>query len=941
MNSPKKILLIDGNSIINRAFYGVPLLTNRDGEYTNAVYGFMNIFFKFYDEEKPDCVVVAFDVKAKTFRHLKYDDYKGGRKAMPDELVPQIPLLKNLLRKMNIQTMELAGFEADDILGTLAAKAKAAELLPVIVSGDRDLLQLAGQETLIRIPKTKAGKTETENYYEGDVLSKIGVTPQEYIDVKALMGDLSDNIPGVPGIGEKTAVKIIQEYKTLENAIAHVSEIKPKKASENIALFAEQARFSRELSEICRTVPIEADFSALSPEAMYNRDALAEIIRLEFKSMTQRFMRLSTGENNSALSSGAPDMNMVINVEEANSVVKEIMAAGLASFFSVHISDRFLGVGVTYGTAADPLAEVGRGFLLSADLGAAGEESGLKNVFFKINGGFCGSPSNSLNGNPPDSPSNSLGALSERGLCEILKPFLESDIPKITFDSKKETVFFRKRGVAVNNIVFDGSLAGYVINASKSFSDYDGIAFEYFNKSYPSLEELTGKGKNKKKPEELTAGEIYDYAVNGANVLYLAHKPMKDTISKNGQDYLYERIELPLAGVLADMELTGIKVDRNMLIEFGNMLNIRIGELQNAIYDLTGEIFNINSPSQLGVVLFEKLNLPFGKKNKTGYSTSADILEKLKFKHPSVSKILEYRTYTKLKSTYADGLLSVINPADSKIYTTFNQTGTATGRLSSSEPNLQNIPIRLELGRELRKAFVPADDSFVFMDADYSQIELRILAHMSGDTRLIEAFRNNADIHTLTASQVFGMHPDLVTSRQRSSAKAVNFGIIYGMGGFSLSEDIGITKKEADKYIEGYFKTYPQVKEFLDSVVESAKKSGYAQTIWGRKRAIPEIMSSSFFERSFGERVAMNTPVQGSAADIIKMAMVNVHKKLKENGLKSRIILQVHDELLLEVKKDERAPVKHILKDEMENCAKLSVPLVAEVHEGENWYATK
>ncbi|MDR1687522.1 MAG: DNA polymerase I [Clostridiales bacterium] len=897
----KKLMLLDANSLVNRAFYAIPVLTNKEGEFTNAVYGFLNIFFKLVDEEKPDYIAACFDVKAKTFRHEKYEEYKGGRKVMPEELRPQIPLLKNLLQKMNIKIFELEGFEADDIIGTLAVKAEQAGLFPVIVSGDKDLLQLASDKILVRLPKTKSGKTETENYYAADVAEKIGVTPREYIEVKALMGDSSDNIPGVAGIGEVTAVKIIQQYKTVENAILNAASIKPKKASENLITYADTARLSRELSEICLTVPVEFNPENCAANNMFNEQARAEILRLDFKSMVQRFALENPQTDNTA-----QHISVISSAENAEKYIAEILESELISLYSVSIKS-----GVISGTAGKAANNSGTAFYgVSVTYGAE------KSVFFAVSAN-----------------------LSEASLNTLLQPIFESEVPKILLDSKKEIVRLKRHGISINNIVFDSMLAGYVLNSAKSSYNYDDIAFDFLNESYPSLEEKTGKGK--KGANNLTSEEIADYAVKNSEVIYRAYKPMKNLISENNQDYLYYEIELPLSRVLADMEEYGIKVDKEKLREFGTVLDGFISVLQSEIYDLCGEEFNINSPSQLGVILFEKLALKGSKKTKTGYSTSADVLEKLANSHPVVPKILEYRSYTKLKSTYADGLLAVINPHDNKIHSTFNQSVTTTGRISSAEPNLQNIPIRLEFGRNLRKVFIPSDESFIFMDADYSQIELRVMAHMSADEVLIDAFKNDIDIHTLTASQVFDTPIEEVTKQQRGSAKAVNFGIIYGISGYSLSEDIGISKKEADRYIKEYFETYPQVKKFLDSSVAFAAQNGYAQTIFSRRRAIPEIMTQNFFEKSFGERVAMNMPVQGTAADIIKIAMVKVHSKLAAQNLKSRLILQVHDELLLEVKKDEREKVSAILKEEMENAAQLLVPLVAEVHEGENWYETK
>ena len=745
---PSKILLIDGHSILFRSFYALPLLTNPQGEYTNAVYGFMNILLKLLDEESPDKLAVAFDLPSPTFRHKKFDGYKGTRKPTPPEFSPQVPLLMNLLTAMNIPIITCPGYEADDILGTLASRASGLGYMPVIISGDRDLLQLASEQVKIRIPKTKG----IEDYHAADVIEKYSVTPKEFIDVKALMGDASDNIPGVPGIGEKTAAKIIAVYGSVENAIAHANEIKPKKASENLAAFAKQALLSKELVTILLDVPVKFDFDAPAPN-MWNDNALAEVKRLNFKSLIARFSK--------------PAGNL-------------------------------------------------------ANVDAKSSDSG-------------------------DLPNN---------------------------------------GVKSDNLEF--VLASYILN--EPVSDY---------------------------------------------------KTMRRKLEENGQTYLYEQIELPLSAVLADMERIGIKIDKQALIAYGAALDTQIDILTGEIFELTGEIFNINSPAQLSVILFEKLGLKGSKKTKSGYSTAADVLEKIKSRHPVIPKILAYRSHTKLKSTYVDGLLPLIDPADSRIRSTFNQVLTSTGRISSAEPNLQNIPTRMPLGRELRKVFVPENDNFIFMDADYSQIELRVLAHMSGDEALISAFRQNQDIHSLTASQVFATPLDRVQPNQRHAAKAVNFGIIYGISAFGLSQDLNITRMEAQMYIDSYFRQYPKVKEFMDKTIAFAKQNGYVETIFKRRRLIPELMSSNHITRSFGERAAMNMPIQGTAADIIKIAMVRCAARLKEEGLTSRLILQVHDELLLEVKKSEADAVRTLLKEEMENAAKLSVPLEVDLHEGATWYDAK
>ncbi len=892
-----KIMLIDGNSIINRAFYALPILTNKEGQFTNAVYGFLNIILKLYDTEAPSYIAVAFDLKAKTFRHDQFEGYKGTRKSMPDELRQQLPILKNLLEKMEIKIFQLEGYEADDILGTLAKASEQMGMTPVVVSGDRDLLQVATDKTKIVIPKTKGGKTETEVYFKNDVVEKIGVTPTEYIDVKALMGDTSDNIPGVPGIGEKTAVKIIQQFGNIENAIENAASITPKKASENIVSHKDDAIMSKALATICTNVPI--DFVPEETKAcnMFNDNSLAEIRRLDFKTLVPRFKPNEQVQEQEQLTlSFVQDEYKLIQAKEAaNQFVDKLFDNSLVAFTFVY-----------NGTSAQIKTKAPIGISFCTEKTSA--------TFVEASESF-----------------------SINQIVSVFKPFFESDIKKICLDSKHEVYFLKKNGIDVKNIVFDAMLAAYILNSSKQSYNYDDIALDFLNEVYPSEAELIGKGKSK---AALSGEQLLTFACRQAQVAFRCYEPMNTLLAQNNQTSLYYDIEFPLAFVLADMELFGIKVDTEGLVAYGNELDVHLKQLTQDIYNLSGEEFNINSPAQLGVILFEKLGLKGTKKTKTGYSTAADVLEKLKGSHEVIEKILEYRSYAKLKSTYADGLLAVIDKETEKIYSTFNQTIASTGRISSTEPNLQNIPIKLPLGRQLRKVFVP-ESSFVFVDVDYSQIELRVLAHMADDETLINAFNEGQDIHRLTASQVFKVPFDKVTSLQRSNAKAVNFGIVYGIGAFSLSQDLGITKKEADRYISGYFEKYPNVKTYLDKTIEQAKKDGFATTIFNRRRAIPELASTNFNERAFGERVAMNMPVQGTAADIIKIAMIRVSKAFAEQKLRSRLILQVHDELLVEAAADELETVKTILKNEMENAANLKVVLETDIHEGATWYDAK
>ncbi|MCL2204542.1 MAG: DNA polymerase I [Defluviitaleaceae bacterium] len=862
----KKILLVDGFSILNRAFYALPAFTMSSGAHTGAIFGFMGILLRFVDEEKPDYITVAFDLPVPTFRHERYGAYKGTRRAMPDELRQQVPALKALLGKMGLSPAEYPGYEADDIIGTLAVRAQAQGLQPVIISGDRDLLQLATDTVCIRLPKTKGGKTEVETYFAADVRAKYGVSPAAYIDVKALMGDSSDNIPGVPGIGEVTATKIITAFGSLENAIAHATEIKPKKAAENLLEYTEQARISQMLATIVTDAPVAL---ALTPAAgIWNPDALAEIQRLELRQLAKRFAK--------EMEAGGAPTDEAKPPPEATLEAKRIATMPEAeAFFSLLIA---LGTPVSYYA-----------------LWGEPECTGIG--IFAEGHGPC-----YVNGD----------------LLQAAKPWLEAGIPKFANDVKEDTRRLRGHGIEPRNLAFDAMLAAYTLdslNAEKSIPD---LAYQYLGETLP---------------EEADAVEY-------AQAIHRLQPILYEALVQNHQQDLYEGIELPLARALSDMEAVGIQADREVLITYGEALAARLNQLTEEIHQHAGETFNINSPAQLGTILFEKLGLRGGKKTKQGYSTAADVLEKLRAAHPIVSMVLEYRAHAKLKSTYIDGLLPLINPFTQRIHSTFRQALTATGRLSSAEPNLQNIPVRMPLGRELRKAFVPREGC-VFVDADYSQIELRILAHMSADPVLVRAFTENADIHRLTASQVLGIAPEAVTPAQRNNAKAVNFGIVYGISAFGLSEDLGIPVWEAEDYIAGYFLQYPKVKQFMDDRVRIAKETGYASTLFNRRRAVPELKSHNFNIRSFGARVAMNMPIQGTAADIIKIAMLRVAGRLQSGGLAAKLILQVHDELLLEVPRDELETVKQIVKTEMENAAELCVPLVAEVHAGESWYETK
>ncbi len=881
----EKIMLIDGNSIVNRAFYGVPLLTNSKGEYTNAVYGFFNIIFKLLDDEKPDYMAVAFDLKAPTFRHKEYEQYKGTRKGMPEELASQMPMLKKLLSLLNVKQYSCEGYEADDILGTLSKQALDKGLETIVVSGDRDLLQLATDTLKIKIPKTKGGKTEVEDYYANDVVEKYGVTPKEFIEVKALMGDTSDNIPGVPYIGEKTAVKIIQQFKTVEEAINNADLVKPAKASANLKEYKEQALMSRFLVEIVTNAPVELDLSQMpSIGSDISGEAYEYIKELEFKSMLNRFS----------------------SEEKKEDIVSENNYCYICS-------------------ESDCINYVYSNFKEESSYVIISENGKIEGVsIYGKNGGCFIESDNDF------SSDDLVKALEEY--------FITDNYKKIGHDIKKDMSLISP--LEIKGVVFDTQIAGYILNSTKDTYNFDDIARDFLGETFKSDEEVLGKGKSRVSIKTLDKDQRTAYAVKQAEIMYKAKPVMAEKIKENNQKFLFYNIEMPLIYVLRDMEKNGIKVDRKGLVEYGEKLSEQIDTITQEIYDMCGEEFNINSPKQLGYILFDKMGLKGGKKTKTGYSTAADVLEKLKYDNPVIEKILFYRQLTKLKSTYADGLLNVLDEKTDRIYSTFNQTITATGRISSTEPNLQNIPVRLALGRELRKVFIP-EDGYVFLDADYSQIELRVMAHMADDENLINAFKNGLDIHTMTASQVLGIPFDEVTSEQRRQAKAVNFGIIYGIGAFSLSQDLGITRKEAEIYIENYFARYPNVKKYLDKTVEQAKEDGYVSTIFGRRRSMPELSSSNFNTRSFGERVAMNMPIQGTAADIIKIAMIKVSNALKERNLKSRLILQVHDELLIETYESEKEEVSVILKENMENAVSLKVPMVSDVKCANNWYEAK
>lgn len=871
-----KFVLIDGHSILNRAFYGVPIFTNSEGLHTNAVFGFLNIMFKIIDSKQPDYMAVAFDVHQPTFRHEMFKDYKGTRKPMMEELREQVPVIKELLQKMNITTVELPGYEADDVIGTLSKEGEKAGMEVDVISGDRDLLQLASDHITICIPKTKKGQTTVEEYNTEGVKELYKVTPKEFIDVKALMGDSSDNIPGVPGIGEKGATAIISQFGSIENAYDHADEISNTRNRNALLNNYEMAQMSKTLATINIQSPVEVTPKQCKLEDIYTEDALEMIKRLEFKSMIQRFGSVTSTND---CEGGFKSIN---NPFDADPIFEQAKNADNVGIFIYRNKDNF-GVSLCFNN---------------------------DNVYYIGKEGF----------------------VTEDYIIEKVRDLVNAKA-KLTILNIKENNDILENDDAES--IFDISIAAYLLNPLQNTYDYDDIAREYLGMNMPAFDEIFPKTKKSETPSDEIPENILKYACYNAYVAYKAKDALTEKLKETEMLDIYNNVEIPLTYALYDMEQAGIMVAGDKLKEYGERLKTGIEALEKDIFAEAGHEFNINSPKQLGEILFGEMQLPGGKKTKTGYSTSASVLEKLEPDYPFVSKILEYRQLTKLKSTYADGLAVYIGE-DNRIHGKFNQTITATGRISSTEPNLQNIPVRMPLGREIRKVFIPKEGC-VFIDADYSQIELRILAHMSDDKNLIDAYNHSKDIHAATASLVFHVPLEEVTKEQRSNAKAVNFGIVYGISSFGLSNDLSISRKEAEQYIKDYFISYPGIKNYLDNSVKEAKEKGYSVTMFGRRRPIPELTSGNFMQRQFGERVAMNSPIQGSAADIMKIAMINVAKELKEKDLKSKIVLQVHDELLIEAYENEVEQVKDILKRNMEQAAHLNVPLDVDVQVGNNW----
>ena len=879
----KKLVLIDGHSILNRAFYGVPELSNSQGLHTNAVYGFLNIMFKILDEEAADYIAVAFDLSAPTFRHKAYAEYKGTRKSMPDELREQVPLIKDVLSSMNIPILTKEGYEADDIIGTIAKRYQSDEVFVSVISGDRDLLQLSDKHIKIRIPKTSKGVTTIHDYLPEDVMDEYGVTPKEFIDVKALMGDTSDNVPGVPSIGEKTATKIIQEYHSIENAIEHVDELKPPRASKALSEHIEDAKFSKMLVTIVTDAPIETDISDMEVGNLYTKESLEWINKLEFKSFLKRY------EN----------VEIEASIELDTTVIDKQDA--WESLYSKLKDSKEFGISVCLEETAIKSYHVNSLYAISIT---------LENKSYIIK--------------------------DMENISDILEEIIRLDARKYILSLKPLIKLVKDMKAAKN--FYDISVAAYLINPLKDSYFVEDIARDYMESACSSKSEMIGKAKldevlrfNDEKAINYFATESYVALHSGENIL----AKLKDLELTE----LYENVEMPLIYSLAKMENTGVRVDEERLKKYADTLLEKIAKLEESITKKAGESFNINSPKQLGEILFEKLKLSGGKKTKTGYSTAADVLEKLAPEHEIIRDILEYRQLTKLNSTYATGLAGYIRE-DGRIHGTFNQTITATGRISSTDPNLQNIPVRTEMGSKIRDIFVPKE-GYLFVDADYSQIELRVLASLSGDEKLIESYHSAADIHAATASQVFHVPLEEVTPELRRNAKAVNFGVVYGISAFGLSEDLSISRKEALDYINNYFKIYGGVKKFLDKQVADAKEKGYVKTMFGRIRPIPEIKSSNFMTRSFGDRVAMNSPIQGSAADIMKISMLKVDEALEKSGFDARIVLQIHDELLVEVKEDEAVKVSELVEKAMKEAVSLKVPLEVDAHIGKTWLEAK
>lgn len=901
-----KLVLIDGNSILNRAFYGImgnKMLTTPDGKYTNAVYGFLAIMFKVIDDIEPEYMAVAFDLKAPTARHKMYEGYKATRKGMPNELAEQMPIVKEILELMHITVIEKEGYEADDILGTLAKKGEKAGLEVTIVSGDRDTFQLASKKISIRIPHTKVGKTETDTFGEKEIKSKYGVKPKQLIEVKGLMGDTSDNIPGVPGVGEKTALELVKTYKSIDElyeAIEKGTDTLKEKLKEKLIENKDLAMLSRTLGTINIEVPLDEKIEDLKLKEWDNEKVFEKFKELNFNRFIDRF-NLKTEQ-----------------VEKDLSDLVKIKEIDLQNFqdLAQKIKEKEK---LTYILKKDDAINSTK--IIKKNISGISIYIEEENTSYYIK-------------------------MNDITFTQYCKDILESPtIKKYGYNLSEDYVMFKELGINMDNIYYDMKIAAYDLNPTSNNFSIENIAIQYVG---IDTEEYIGKYKEEKnqvkqlnlfQAEEQKDNNKYIYGFDAYLVNKTSAKILEELEKIDSID-LFNKIEMPLVTVLGEMQINGMYVDKSELTEFGNELKGQIENLKQEIYELCGEEFNINSTQQLGVILFEKLKLPVYKKTKKGYSTDVDILEKLKPEHPVIEKILEYRSLMKLNSTYVEGLIPYINEKTHRIHSYFHQTITATGRISSTEPNLQNIPTRYELGKTLRKVFKPENGN-IFVDADYSQIELRVLAHISGDRTMLNAFKSGEDIHKQAASKVFDVPIEEVTKEQRTAAKAVNFGIVYGISDFGLAEQLGISRKHAKSYIEQYLEKYSGIKKFMDTIVEEAKEKGYVETLFHRRRYIPELNSNNYMVRQFGSRAAMNTPIQGTAADIMKIAMINVYNRLINEKLEAKIVLQVHDELIIECKKEIADEVKKILQEEMENATKLKVPLEVEVSEAENWYEAK
>ena len=902
----EKLVVIDGNSILNRAFYGImgsKMLQTADGTYTNAVYGFLAILFKLLDDVKPEYLAVAFDVKHPTKRHEMYKEYKGTRKGMPDELAVQMPIIKNVLTAMNIKVIEKTGYEADDILGTLAKYSEKKGIDTILLTGDRDSFQLASDHITIRIPRTKAGKTEVEDFDRNKILETYGLEPSQLIEVKGLMGDTSDNIPGVPGIGEKTALNLIKEFSSIDNIyekLAQGEAVAKGKLKENLEANKDLAILSRELGRIDVNAPIDKELSEFKMKEWNRKDVYELFKELRFNKYIEKFNL----ENSETVEEKDPtnlfEYEELLDAEKIKEVLKELNSREEVSYF-FELKDK---------QSQDLIIKS------SIEYVALYDKKDNKVYSFKFD-------------------------------KELIKELFENEnVLKSGHRIKKDYILLNQYGINAKNMMYDAKIAVYILNSTSNAYSLEEISRQFLDL------DITEYSKHEEKEEQTSLFDMLDAAplvedekADYKNALYAyvigaSKDKIMEELKNIGSLELFTDIEMPVAEILAEMQIEGVYLDQKELLKYGETLKKHIEELRIDIYKLADEEFNINSTKQLGVILFEKLQLTPSKKTKSGYSTDVDALEKLKGDHPIIEKILEYRQLAKLNSTYVEGMMPFINTKTGRVHTFFHQTITATGRLSSTEPNLQNIPTRTELGKKLRKVF-KAEEGKIFLDADYSQVELRVLAHMSNDETMIEAFNSGADIHTISASQVFKVPVEEVSKQLRSKAKAVNFGIVYGISEFGLAEQIDIKRNEAKQYIEQYLETYHGIKTFMSDVVEDAKRKGYVSTIFGRRRYIPELSSNNYMVRKFGDRAAMNTPIQGTAADIMKIAMVKVYNELKQRGLKSRIVLQIHDELLLEVVLEEQEEVAKLLKESMESAATLKVPLLVEVEEGKNWYQAK